>query len=262
MLKKCKECNIDKDISEYPLKSNGKLKNSFCKKCYNERYYHSKKDIINENRKDKYKANSEKILEERKLYYNDNKDYIKERRKELYQLNKEKHSKKRKEYYEKNKDIIKEKNRDYYYENRETINEERRESNRERSLVYYYKNKVEINKKKSLRDKNRMISDPLFKLSHNIRTLIRKSFKNKFTKKSKKTVEILGCSFEEFKSHLESKFDDKMNWDNQGSYWHLDHIIPVSSANNKEELYRLNHYTNFQPLFWLDNLKKSNNLLT
>jgi hypothetical protein len=49
-----------------------------------------------------------------------------------------------------------------------------------------------------------------------------------------------------------------MNWENQGTYWHMDHIIPISSAETEEDVYRLNHYTNFQPLYWLDNLRKGN----
>ena len=70
----------------------------------------------------------------------------------------------------------------------------------------------------------------------------------------------MDCSFEEFKLHLESQFDDKMNWENQGTYWHMDHIIPISSAETEEDVYRLNHYKNFQPLYWEDNLKKSNKI--
>ena len=185
---------------------------------------------------------------------------INKRRRELYKLNKEKHSKKRKENYELNKEKIKEESRKYYNENKEKINENRREKNRKRSLEYYYKNKEKINKKSYKRNNIKRENNPLFKLTHNIRTLIRLSIINQFTTKSKKTIEILGCSFEEFKHHLESQFDDKMNWNNQGTYWHLDHIIPISSAETEEDVYRLNHYTNFQPLYWLDNLKKSNNI--
>jgi hypothetical protein len=183
---------------------------------------------------------------------------INKRRRELYKLNKEKNSSKRKENYEINKEKIKEESRNYYNENKEKINENRKEKNRKRALEYYYKNKDVQNKKTSERNKLRMLNNSTFKLSHNIRVLIRKSLQNKFTTKSKKTIEILGCSFEEFKIHLESKFDDKMNWKNQGTYWHMDHIIPISSAKTEEDVYRLNHYTNFQPLHWLDNLKKSN----
>ena len=54
------------------------------------------------------------------------------------------------------------------------------------------------------------------------------------------------------------KFDENMNWDNQGTYWHMDHIKPISLAKTENEAYELNHHTNFQPLYWRDNLKKSN----
>jgi len=85
------------------------------------------------------------------------------------------------------------------------------------------------------------------------------SIRNKgYTKKSK-TYEILGCTFEEFKLHIESQFTNKMSWDNR-SEWHLDHIIPISSAKTEEEVIKLNHYTNFQPLWAIDNLRKGNKI--
>ena len=69
------------------------------------------------------------------------------------------------------------------------------------------------------------------------------------------TESILGCNFEEFKLYIESKFEDWMNWDNRGLYngefncgWDIDHKIPVSIATTEEEIYKLNHYTNLQPL--------------
>ena len=75
------------------------------------------------------------------------------------------------------------------------------------------------------------------------------------SKKSKKSQEILGCSFEDFKAYLESKFEFWMNWENYGLYngevnygWDIDHIIPLSSAKLEEEIVKLNHYTNLQPL--------------
>ena len=174
--------------------------------------------------------------------------------------NKEEINKKRRENYKSNSEKIKESSRKYYHENRDLINERRRERSNKKSLEYYYKNKDVQNKKSIERRRLRMLNDSTFRLSHNIRVLIRKSLQNQFTTKSKKTIEILGCSFEEFKIHLESKFDVNMNWENQGTYWHLDHIIPISSAKTEEDVYRLNHYTNFQPLYWLDNLKKSNKI--
>ena len=59
------------------------------------------------------------------------------------------------------------------------------------------------------------------------------------------------------KEHLESQFIDGMGWDNRVE-WHIDHIIPLSSAKTEDELYRLCHYTNLQPLWAEDNLKKGN----
>jgi hypothetical protein len=157
-----------------------------------------------------------------------------------------------KRYREKHRDKLNEYSKNWRYENVDKMKEQRK--------LYYQENKEDIVKKNYEYCKNRKKSDSLYKLSIGIRSLILISFKNQFTTKSKKTIEILGCSFEEFKLHLESQFDDKMNWKNQGTYWHMDHIIPISSAETEEDVYRLNHYTNFQPLYWEDNLRKSNKI--
>jgi hypothetical protein len=155
-----------------------------------------------------------------------------------------------KRYREKNRDKLNEYCKNWRYENDDKMKAKRK--------LYYQENKEDIIKKNYEYCKNREKTDSLYKLTRGIRALILISFKKQFTTKSKKTIEILGCSFEEFKLHLESQFDDKMNWENQGTYWHMDHIIPISSAETEEDVYRLNHYTNFQPLYWEDNLKKSN----
>ncbi len=73
--------------------------------------------------------------------------------------------------------------------------------------------------------------------------------------KNSKTFNILGCSFEDFKFYLESKFEPWMSWENYGLYngesnygWDIDHIIPSSSAKTEEELLVLNRFNNLQPL--------------
>jgi hypothetical protein len=78
--------------------------------------------------------------------------------------------------------------------------------------------------------------------------------------KRNKTFNIVGCSPQFLKEHLENQFIDGMDWDNRGE-WHIDHIIPLSSAKTEDELYKLCHYTNLQPLWAEDNLKKSNKIL-
>ncbi len=77
--------------------------------------------------------------------------------------------------------------------------------------------------------------------------------------KNGSAVRDLGCSIEEFKSYLESKFTPDMNWSNRGvKGWHIDHIVPLSAFDltNPEELKKACHYTNLQPLWWNDNLSK------
>jgi len=103
--------------------------------------------------------------------------------------------------------------------------------------------------------KERSKTDFIFKLSNNIRCLIRNSIKRNGFDKNNTTSNILGCTIEEFKQHLESKFESWMTWDNYGLYngtanygWDIDHIIPSSSAITEQELLELNHFSNLQPL--------------
>lgn len=105
---------------------------------------------------------------------------------------------------------------------------------------------------------DRRNTDSLFKFKSNVRGLIYQSFKRKKNNdwiKKTKTESILGCKFEEFKIYIEKQFTEGMNWENQGE-WHLDHIKPLKLAETEEEVIILNHYTNFQPLWAEDNLKK------
>lgn len=164
----------------------------------------------------------------------------------------------RKEYYKKNKETFK----DNYLNNRETkIAKVKEYYNNNKAVVqeknnqYYANNKAKINLRKNVYEKEKRTTDSLYKLKHNIRRNIKMAIAGKgFTKKSK-TTDILGCSFEVFKAHIEAQFLPWMNWPNQGLYngqeaygWDFDHIIPISSATCEVDVMRLNHYTNFQPL--------------
>lgn len=100
-------------------------------------------------------------------------------------------------------------------------------------------------------------NDPLFSISYRIRSAIKEIFRKNGFKKNGKTAQILGCSFEEFKQHIEKQFTTGMSWENRGE-WHLDHIVPISNAKTKEDIIALNHFTNFRPLWASENFKKSN----
>jgi hypothetical protein len=109
---------------------------------------------------------------------------------------------------------------------------------------------------------NKYNNDPLFRLINIMRARTRLFFKSKNFKKKNSTFKIIGCAPEFLKEHLEQQFTEGMSWDNQGLYgWHIDHKIPLSSSNTEEEIYKLCHYTNLQPLWAEDNLRKSNKIL-
>ena len=79
--------------------------------------------------------------------------------------------------------------------------------------------------------------------------------RNKGYAKSSKTTAILGCDWKTLKLHIERQFTKNMTWENR-SEWHIDHIVPLASANTEEELIALNHYTNLRPMWAEDNLSK------
>jgi hypothetical protein len=153
--------------------------------------------------------------------------------------------------------------KEYRLNNKKNLNEKRkiyRENNKEKQKEYYLKNKIKINDYTKKYFKDRKLIDSIFKLRCNISTLISLSIKKNNHKKNSKSSKILGCSIEEFKQHIEKQFTKGMTWANSGE-WHLDHIYPVSLAKDEEELIRLNHYTNFQPLWAKENKQKSNKII-
>ena len=161
---------------------------------------------------------------------------------------------KAKEWANKNKSKRIEICRKYTDKNKEKIKEKAKEL---RGTSLYKEKKAKWRKNhvvRYLREKRQ--SDPMFALRIKMRSIIRKAFdRNGYTKRSK-SQSILGCTFEQLKEHLESQFKHGMSWENR-SEWHIDHIIPLASAKTEEDVIRLNHYTNLQPLWAEDNLRKS-----
>jgi Ni/Co efflux regulator RcnB len=219
-VKTCKKCRLEKHVSDFGKNKSWKgLPKANCKKC------------CAEIQREYNKKNSEKISEKKKL----KKDAI---------------SAYNKENYLKNKDENRERAKKYYWENREKMS------------AYYEKNSARYKewRKNNLPRKNAQHSlkketDFLYAVTVRIRSLVQSAIKRRgYTKKSR-TFEILGCDYEAFAKHIESQFKDGMSWDNR-SEWHIDHIIPIASAKTESEVLALNHYTNLQPLWAVDNLKK------
>lgn len=122
-----------------------------------------------------------------------------------------------------------------------------------------YNSLTDIKERKRERQRERIKEDELFALKVAIRKNLVQSFRRNGYKKGSRTEEILGCSFLFFKKYIERKFRKGMSWDNYGE-WQLDHIVPLATAKNKEEVIRLCHYKNFQPLWAEENLKKSSKI--
>ena len=138
------------------------------------------------------------------------------------------------------------------------------ENNKENILTYKKdwseKNKEKLKKQKKEYVKKRKTEDIVYYLKYICRARLYHFLKTKNITKKNKTFEIVGCSPELLKEYLEKQFVQEMTWENR-SEWHIDHIIPLSSAKTEDELYRLCHYTNLQPLWAEDNLKKGNKIL-
>jgi hypothetical protein len=235
--KVCSICKNDKDIFEFgKLKSSKDGYNKICKNC--------RKTIT-----DKYKHNNiDKVKLSKQLYSSKNYEKEKNRKKEWRKNNLE--------YF-----------KDYRVKNK--INETERhknwvENNKEKVKVYLKKyrdeNREEIRDKRNQYNKIRNENDFIFNLKNRMRIRLYHFLTKNNIIKTNKTFDIVGCSPEFLKEHLETQFTDGMTWDNR-SEWHIDHIIPLSSAKTEDELYKLCHYINLQPLWVEDNLKKSNKIL-
>jgi len=137
----------------------------------------------------------------------------------------------------------------------------------------YILNNPEKRKQTSINSKNKNWNNPNnvekrkihsqkleVRLKNALRSRIKKTLKS--NPKTTQTTKLVGCSIDELKHHIENQFQTGMTWDNWEQFgWHLDHIIPLSSAKTKEEMESLCHYTNLQPLWWRDNLEKRDKII-
>jgi len=218
----CKKCLIEKDICEFGIlrKNKDGLRNE-CKSCR----------IINR------KLNLEKIKFQEKLRRLKNREIINKKQKEYRKIFSNELKVKRDEYRNKNREKLNLSSKKWKSQNQEKV-KDWRQKNRE-----YFNNYNKI----------RCESDILFKIKRNIRSRMNKFIKNK----SQNSIDIVGLNINELKKYIESKFKDGMSWENYGKYgWHIDHIIPLSSAKTEDELYNLCHFENLQPLWAKDNLSK------
>ena len=160
-----------------------------------------------------------------------------------------------------NKEWISQYHADYYATNKQRV-QKYKIANREHFAEYMRQwrkdNATRIKNYKLQYHKDVESKQIEYRMLHSLRGRLRQALNG--TIKSRRTMELIGCSMAQLKEHLASKFKDGMTWDNYGRKgWHIDHVIPCASFNMTEpnEQKKCFHYTNLQPLWWLDNCRKN-----
>jgi hypothetical protein len=282
-LKNCNKCNKNKTIEDF---NKGKTQCKECLKAYREQnreklkeyrkaYYEQNREKVKECQKAYREQNREKLKECNKAYREQNREKVKEYKKAYYEQNREKVKECQKAYREQNREKLKECQKAYREQNREKVKEYKkayREQNQEKlkecRKAYYEQNREKAKEYvKAYRKQNRIRlriyyrnkikTDINFKLAKNLRTRVVNALKGK--SKSQNTLELLGCSVDFAKKHLENQFQPGMSWENYGFYgWHVDHIVPCASFDliDPEQQKKCFHYSNLQPLWAKDNMSK------
>jgi hypothetical protein len=221
MTKVCKCCGLEKDILKFRKGRNE------CRFCENEKC------------KERQRNNPEKVKAYTKQYYEKNKQIL---------------NKKTKMWKENNKDKIKNSWDIWYSNNKQKVKESK--------LIWTNNNKDYMNEY----CKARYYNDIIYRTKCKARSMLGNSKKCGYNKTSR-TFEVIGINCEEFIIHMiKTGYKNYPEWFTEDFYnnnqhlFHFDHIIPLSSGNNQDEIEKLNHYTNIQILTVTDNLIKSDNL--
>ena len=193
--------------------------------------------------KEYYLKNKERILENRKEYRLKTKEHIKEVSKEYYLKNRECIKEQMKEWYLKNREHKEEYNKEYYLKNIEHFKE--------------YNSKLENRERRRNRQNNRYNTDINYRLLTICRARILQALKGE--SKSASTMELIGCTPDELRRHIESKFEPWMTWENQGrGGWDIEHIKACANFNlvDPEQQRACFNWSNLQPMEHIANIKK------
>lgn len=252
-MKTCTLCKIEKSLIDYPPRKSTKDGLHFwCRPCFTAK----KSQDYQQNREKRLaqmaeyrKANPEKVAAAKKAAYAKKPEHYKAKAKERYAADPVGAAAKTKEWNAKNEEHVRARSAAYRARNRSTLNA--------KQLDYYKANKEKVIAYQGRYISEKYKTDPLFAVRMVCRRRLLFALTKHGYKKSSKTETILGCSFVELIKHIESKFLPDMTWDNRGMFgWHIDHVVPLSSASSAEEIERLSHYTNLQPLWAADNWSK------
>lgn len=203
-----------------------------------------------------------------------------ERNAYMREWNKKNRDKKREQdrkYREANREKVKAYHKEWRDKNRERLNEMAREKYKEDPQVFkerkdkYVSSHIaevkasrkryneENRQKRTDYERNKRKTDPVYRFRSSFTCLIRGYLRKNGYKGEKSTWEIVGCDFETFLEYVISQFKEGMALENYGhgeGCWNIDHIIPICTAENDEDLERLNHYSNLRPMWASDNYRR------
>tara|TARA_R100001463_G_scaffold46370_1_gene94931 strand:+ start:458 stop:874 length:417 start_codon:yes stop_codon:yes gene_type:complete len=125
--------------------------------------------------------------------------------------------------------------------------------------AHYEANREELLAKHAEYTRNRLANDPVFQWVSQTRTRLRRILHG--TGSHQPTLDLLGCTGQEWRDHLEAQWTEGMSWDSYGAgegRWQCDHVIPVSAFDQSdlEQRKKCWHYSNTQPLWAKDNMAK------
>lgn len=266
--KRCSKCHEIKILDEFY--SNKSIKDGFsneCKTCHKQsvKQYRTKTSLegkcpnCGQNKEDKNMYRCEKCQRKKQEYYNDieNRQHMNQQKKEYYKDNKKEIILHQKEYVQNNKEKIIQQRKISYQKHKK----QRLLWNKKYLKEYYLR--PGIKEKRNNKHFERWNNDIQYRMAKNLRSRLYHAIKD--GNKSGSAVRDLGCSIEELKIWLENKFQSGMTWENWGTgdgKWHIDHIMPLSSFDltDREQFLKACHYTNLQPLWAEDNLRKGNKM--
>lgn len=210
-----------------------------------------------------YKDNEKRKENKRKYHQSHKEQWVNYR-----ELNQEKIAMRQKRYRELNREDLAIKKQKYYQENREFFLSKQKEyhqvhidDKRAYDKEYYKLNKERKRRQAGENKKQRFQNDINFRILCNLRTRVWRAMRG-IGKKSKKTLDLIGCSVDFLKEHLEGQFKSGMSWENYGK-WEIDHIKPcacfdLSKPGEQRECF---NYLNLQPLWEKENILKGGRVL-
>jgi hypothetical protein len=239
MQKCCKVCRQEKPSVEFPKSRNYPDGYSYlckvCKSNVNKIYRESNRQEIRAKKKEHYDKNAEKL----RIIARTNRHRRKESLGEYF-----------KNHYRKHRKRIIDRSQAYYDKNKEAILSRRKEK--------YQTNKSSVLRINYVRKKIRLTTDSVYRLTESLRHRLYMVLKAKGIRKTQSAIHLVGCTKPELSIHIENNFKPGMTWENYGPVWHVDHIKPCAKFDlaNPSEQKKCFHYSNLQPLFGAENIKK------